>query len=75
MSDQRAEYVTSTQPVGEMTEVELMLSEWERNLILRLRQAATSGVLVTVEPHARCWWVSGRVECNKEDRIRLPFKI
>ncbi len=74
MSEQRAQYVTSTQPVGDMAEV-MPLTEWERNLVLRLRQAAASGVIVTVDPDARCWWVSGRMECNKEDRIKLPFKI
>ncbi len=74
MSEQRAQYVTSTQPVGDMAEV-MPLTEWERNLVLRLRQAATAGVIVTVDPDARCWWVSGKMECNKEDRIKLPFKI
>ncbi len=74
MSEQRAQYVTSIQPVGDMAEV-MPLTEWERNLVLRLRQAATAGVIVPVDPDARCWWVSGRRECNKEDRIKLPFKI
>jgi hypothetical protein len=48
------------------------VSDWERNFILRLRQAGQAGVLVTVDPDARCWWVSGRMECNKADR---PFAV
>ncbi len=75
MTEPRAEYITATQPIGDMAEINLQLSEWERNFILRLRQAASAGVIVTVDPDARCWWVSGRMECNKEDRVKLPFRM
>ena len=73
MSERREPY-NATQPIATMTTVSFELTEWERNLVLRLRQAAQAGQLIVCDPDARCWWVTGRMECNKEDR-GLPFKI
>ena len=77
MSEQRPVYMTSTQPIAAVVEIDFAVSEWERNVILRMRQAAESGTLVIVDPDARCWWVAGRMECNKADRDarRLPFEM
>ncbi len=75
MSDPRAAYITSTAPVGEMTNTTLEITEWERNMVLRSRQAAQAGLLMVIDANARCWYVCGKVECNKEDRVNLPFKM
>ncbi len=75
MSEQRAAYVTATAPIGDMTEETLGLTEWERNMVLRSRQAAQSGLLMVIDAGARCWYVCGKVECNKEDRVTLPFRM
>lgn len=74
MSGQREGYMTATQPIGEVRQVQFDVAEWERNFILRLRQAQVEGKIIVCDPDARCWWVTGRMECNKEDR-RLPFEM
>lgn len=73
MSEQRIPY-TATFPVGEIKQASIDVDEWERNLILRLRQAAHTGQLLVCDPDARCWWVTGKMECNKADR-ELPFRM
>lgn len=75
MSEQRAAYITVTEPVGSIAETTFSLTEWERNMILRARQAAQAGLLMVIDADARCWWVCGKMECNKEDRVNLPFKM
>lgn len=74
MSEPRAPYITATAPIGEVNQISFDVAEWERNLLLRLRQAANEGKMLVCDPDARCWWVTGRMECNKEDR-RLPFEM
>lgn len=73
MSEQREAY-TTTQPIGEVRPVDFTVEEWERNFLLRLRQAAKAGQLMVCDPDARCWWVTGKMECNRVDR-ELPFKM
>lgn len=73
MSEQRIQY-TATIPIGEIKQVSLDVDDWERNLILRLRQAASAGQLLVCDPDSRCWWVTGKMECNKADR-ELPFRM
>lgn len=73
MSEQRITY-TATLPIGEVKQVSFDVDDWERNLILRLRQAANAGQLLVCDPNARCWWVTGKMECNKADR-ELPFRM
>ena len=74
MSERREQYITTTAPIGEVTQVNFTVDEWERNLLLRMRQAAREGKIVVCDPDARCWWVTGKMECNKEDRA-LPFSM
>lgn len=75
MSEQRAAYITVTEPISGVTETALNLTEWERNMILRARQAGQAGLLMVIDADARCWYVCGKMECNKEDRVNLPFKM
>lgn len=72
MSESRMNY-TATAQVGNITEDSIMLEAWERNLVLRLRQAAAKGEMLLCDPDSRCWWVTGKRECNKEDA--LPFRM
>lgn len=74
MSEHQEPYITATAPIGNVRQISFDVDEWERNLLLRLRQAATTGQLIVCDPDARCWWVTGKLECNKEDR-RLPFEM
>lgn len=75
MSDQRADYITATVPVGGIAETTINLTDWERNMVLRSRQAAQAGLLMVIDADARCWYVCGKMECNKEDRLNLPFRM
>ena len=73
MSERQEIYATATAPIGEV--VNFTLEAWERNAILRMRQAARTGQMIIIDPDARCWYVVGKFECNKEQRSELPFKI
>lgn len=75
MSEQRAAYITTTAPISGIAEASFGITEWERNLLLRLRQAGQAGSLMVVDADARCWYVCGKMECNKEDRNNLPFRM
>jgi hypothetical protein len=72
MSENRSSY-NATQAIGTMNTVPFDLSDWERNFILRLRQAAQAQQMIVCDPDAKCWWVTGRIECNKG--TELPFRI
>ncbi len=51
------------------------LTAWERNFILQMRQAAQRGYLVICDPDGQCWWTTGAMQCNKERRDELPFRM
>lgn len=75
MSERRESYITTTVPIGEIVSPPFEIETWERNMLLRMRQAAQTGQMLLVDGDARCWFVLGRMECNKEQRQELPFKI
>jgi len=74
MSETRPPYVTATAPINHIAEP-FEIEAWERNLLLRMRQVAHSGQMIVVDGDARCWFVVGRLECNKPDKSELPFRI
>lgn len=73
MSESHPSY-TSTAPIGEIKQAQLDLSEWERNVILRMRQLAATGRMILIDGDARCWYEVGKLECHKDDR-ELPFRM
>lgn len=48
--------------------------DWRYNMLLRLEQQGKAGLMLIVDPDARCWFEVGRMECNKADR-GLPFSM
>ena len=74
MSDIRVPY-SATQLISKFEYDTLDLQKWEKDLLLQIRMAARSGTLVVCDPDSRCWWTTGKMQCSKEDRQELPFKI
>jgi hypothetical protein len=50
------------------------IGDWRYNMLLRMEQQRQAGLMLIVDPDARCWFEVGRMECNKQDR-ELPFKM
>lgn len=75
MSEQRADYMTSTAPLGSVTTVSFDVTPAERNLIMRLRQL---GGFAIVDSDSMCLWPAGKMEqCNGKRTAmeRLPFAM
>ncbi len=67
--DQPLEYqIERTRRLGESKQVAFDVEEWERNVILQMRLAAREGRLVVCDPDSHCWWTTGKMQCNKENR-------
>lgn len=74
MSEQREGYVIvqGTQPLKPPMTIEG--DDWRYNMLLRLEQQRSAGLMLIVDPDARCWFEVGRMECNKKDRA-LPYEM
>ncbi len=72
MSEQRESYTVSNAAPLLVT---FELTAWERNMILRMRQAARAGHMILVDGDAQCWFVLNGMECDKERRDELPFRM
>ena len=80
MTEPRPTYITTTQPVDEVVtdgRAPMLITgdDWRYNMLLRLEQRRQAGLMLLVDPDARCWFEVGRMECNKADRDGLPFKM
>ena len=68
--------MTATAPIGDMQSEVFALEQWEKDMILQCRQAGRSGFMVVVDPDARCWRTTGKLQCSRADRENfLPFKM
>ena len=80
MSETRAGYVTTTQPIGDIDgsikpPLTITGDDWRYNMLLALEQQRQAGLMVIIDADERCWYRVGRLECNKADRAELPFKM
>ncbi len=80
MSEPREPYITSTAPIASTNgdnKIPLIVSgdDWRYNMLLALEQQKQAGLMLVIDADAHCWYRVGRLECNKSDRVELPFKM
>ncbi len=68
MSEMQTDYIVATRSIV------IEIDDWRYNMLLRMEQQKQAGLMLIVDPDARCWFEVGRMECNKQDRV-LPFKM